>query len=272
MLIRIFSKNATYQKFEVLKSNRNKRFKYREFLIEGVRNINQAIANDWQFSAFIYSDEIQLSDWAHNIIRSTYTDNNYVLTYDLLKQLSGKDDTSELMGIVKMREDSIYDLKLSENPLILLFDRPSNKGNLGTIIRSCDAFGVDALIITGHSVDMYDPDVIVSGMGSFFNLPVFRLADNNDILKFIEVMKEKYPGFTTIATTAHKQAAIYKSDLKGACMLMMGNETDGLCKNLYNIADKTVTIPMAESSSASSFNVACAATTMLYEIVRQRSI
>lgn len=269
--IRIYSQNAAYQKFEVLKTNRNKRFKYREFLVEGVRNINQAIKNNWKFSSLIYSDAVELSNWAKDIIATTNTDVNYILTHDLMKQLSSKEDTSELMAIIKMRDDSIYDIDLRDNPLILLFDRPSNKGNLGTIIRSCDAFGVDALIITGHSVDMYDPDVIVSGMGSFFNLPVFRASDNNEIIEFINQMKQQYPNFETIATTAHKQAAIYNSDLKNPCMLMMGNETDGLCRNLYSIADKTVTIPMADSSSASSFNVACAATTMIYEIVRQRN-
>ena len=74
-----------------------------------------------------------------------------------------------------MREDRLENVALSSNPFIVLFDRPSNKGNLGTMIRSCDALGVDMLIITGHAVDLYEPDVIVSAMGSFFNLPVIRI-------------------------------------------------------------------------------------------------
>ncbi len=272
MLVNIYSQNATYQKFEVLKNNRNKRFKYGEFLVEGVRNINQAIKNGWTFESLIYSKDDKLSDWAHQIINSVKTNANYVLTKELMQKLSGKEDTSEIIAIVKMRENNIYDLNLPQKPLIVLFDRPSNKGNLGTIIRSCDALGVDALIVTGHSVDIYDPDVIVSGMGSFFNMKVYRMADNNEILEYVSYLKEKYDDFFTVATTAHKQKAIYNEELDHSCMLMLGNETDGLCKNLYNIADKMVTIPMAETSSASSFNVACAATTMIYEIIRQRSL
>ncbi|MEG0457012.1 MAG: hypothetical protein RR549_02665, partial [Oscillospiraceae bacterium] len=135
---KIFSKNADYQKLEVLKSNRNKRYKYKEFFVEGVRNINQAIKNNWEFSSIIYNSEIELSNWAKNIINTVKTDLNYELTSALMNDISSKEDASEILAIVKMRND-IFDFNLSKNPLILLFDRPSNKGNLGTIIRSCDA-------------------------------------------------------------------------------------------------------------------------------------
>ena len=93
-------------------------------------------------------------------------------------ELSSKEDTSELLAIVKIREDSFEQIPLSTNPVLALFDRPSNKGNLGTILRSCDALGINSLIITGHAIDLYDPDVIVSTMGSFFHIPAIRIADN----------------------------------------------------------------------------------------------
>jgi TrmH family RNA methyltransferase len=86
----------------------------------------------------------------------------------------------------------------------------------------------------------------------------------------ISNFKDRYPGFDVIATTAHKKTAIFEEKLDSACMVLIGNETEGLCKQMYELADKTVTIPMAETSSASSFNVACAATVILYEITRQR--
>ena len=101
------------------------------------------------------------------MIETVKTEVNYTLTAQLLKELSGKEETSELLAIIEMREDRLENVALSSNPFIVLFDRPSNKGNLGTMIRSCDALGVDMLIITGHAVDLYEPDVIVSAMGSF---------------------------------------------------------------------------------------------------------
>ena len=82
------------------------------------------------------------------MIANVKTDENFCLTAELMNDLSNKDDTSELMAIIEMREDKLENVPLSENPFIVLFDRPSNKGNLGTMIRSCDALGADMLIIT----------------------------------------------------------------------------------------------------------------------------
>ena len=175
--ISVINKNNDYQKFEVLKNNRNKRYKYNQFIVEGVRSLNEAVKNNWKIVSFIY-DSNHLSDWAKCMIETVKTEVNYTLTAKLLKELSGKEDTSELLAIIEMREDRLENVALSPNPFIMLFDRPSNKGNLGTMIRSCDALGIDLLIITGHAVDLYEPDVIISSMGSFFNLPVIRITKN----------------------------------------------------------------------------------------------
>ncbi len=267
---RVMTKNAMYQKFEVLKSNRNKRYKYQEFLVEGVRNINEAVRNGWNIKSFLYVDENNLSDWAKGIISSTATEINYVLSELLMKELSGKEDTSEIMAIIGMRDDNLETLRFSKNPMIAIFDRPSNKGNLGTIIRSCDALGVECLIITGHSVDLYDTDVVISSMGSFFNMQIVRVSETQKVLDFIACMKRRYPTFKTIGTTAHKEHPIYDLDLSGPVLFMIGNETDGLCNAYKECCDILATIPMVESSYATSFNVGCAATVMFYEAARQR--
>lgn len=267
--INITTKNNDYQKFEVLKTNRNKRYRYRQFLVEGVRSLNEAVNNGWHICSLIY-DKSHLSDWAKDMIRKVKTETNYNLAPMLLKELSGKEDTSELMAVIEMRNDSLEDIQLSANPFIVLFDRPSNKGNLGTMIRSCDAMGADLLIITGHAVDLYEPDVVVAAMGSFFNLPVVRVEDNQKLYQYIEGLKSQYPGFTVAGTTAHKKNPIYHTDLSGPVLLMMGNETMGLNKAFKEYCDILCTIPMSEHSYASSFNVSCAGAILMYEITRQR--
>lgn len=204
---KINSKNNFFQRFEVLKSNRNKRYKYNEFLIEGVRSLNEAVKNNWKIKSFIY-DKNHLSDWAKDMIGQVDTEMNFCLTPELLKELSEKEDTSELMAVIEMREDKLAQITLSENPFIVLFDRPSNKGNLGTMIRSCDALGADMLIITGHAVDLYDADVVVSAMGSFFNLPVIRISDNKELFAYVDELKNRYGNFTVIGTTAHSETPI----------------------------------------------------------------
>ena len=268
---KITVKNADYQKFEVLKTNRNKRYKYGEFFVEGVRNLNEAVKNGWEIVSFLYAADKPLSDWAGEMLHRVRTTVNYELSAPLMAELSGKEDTSELLAVVKMRQDSFSQLHVSENPFLVLFDRASNRGNLGTLIRSCDALGADGLILTGHAVDLYDPEVVTASMGSFFHVPAIRIADNGAVFSFIEDMKRRYPGFLTVGTTAHRQHTLYGENLRGPLMLMVGNETEGLCHAFKEGCDLLCTIPMAESSSASSFNVACAATVMLYEVTRQRA-
>ena len=267
----VYTRSATFQKFEVLKTNRNKRYKYGEFFVEGVRNINNAVENGWQIVSFLYDGDRKLSDWAKDKLARVRTQVNYALSGELLAALSSKEDTSELLAVIKMRDDDFERIPLSENPLIALFDRPSNHGNLGTILRSCDALGVEGLILTGHGVDLYDPDVVSSTMGSFFCVPAVRMSDNTSVFALIDRLKARYPGFQLIGTTAHHEKTISDVDFTKPTMLMIGNETEGLRRIYKERSDTLVTIPMNPRGSASSFNVACAATVMFYEAVRQRS-
>ncbi len=266
----IYSENAAFQKFEVLKTNRNKRYRYGEFFVEGVRNLKEAIQNGWQISSFLYTKSEPLSDWAKGVLKTVKTEENFVLTPALMAKLSGKTDTSELMAIVKMRPDTLEALPKPKCPLYALFDRPSNRGNLGTVIRSCEALGVDGLILTGHAVDLYDPEVVVSTMGSFFNLPVVRVQDTAVLADFFTQCRAEFPDFQLVGTTAHKEHPLESVNFTRPTLLMIGNETDGLCRAFKEACDVLTTIPMSENSYASSLNVGCAATVLFYEAGRQR--
>jgi len=264
---KILSANAAYQKLEVLKTNRAKRTHYGEFIIEGVRNINEAVRNGWKIVSWIFPAGIKLSDWATNYIETVPTTENLMLSEQLMRELSGKNDMSELMATAEMADTSLDKFTdLGRNPLIALFDRPSNRGNLGTVIRSCDAFGIDGLIVTGHSVDLYDADTIAATMGSFFNVKTAKPESNGQLSDWI-----KSSGLQVIATTAHKEKPISSIDFSVPSLILIGNETEGLANFLYEISDVKATIPMSETGSASSFNVACAASIVFYEAVCQRS-
>lgn len=268
--VRVYSKNADYQRFEVLKTNRNKRHRMGEFFVEGVRSINRAVADGWEIASFLYAGERELSTWARDLLRTVPTRQNYELSPALMEEISSKVETSELCALVRMRTDGPKSLTLSERPLLALFDRPSNKGNLGTVIRSCDAMGVEALLLTGHAVDPYDSDVIAATMGSFFKVPVVQMGENEATLAYLDGLRERYPGFQAVGTTAHREAPIETVDLTQPIIFFLGNETDGLCRAFRDYCDVMATIPMAEGSYASSFNVACAASILFYEAARQR--
>ena len=265
---RIYSENAAYQMFEVLKSNRNKRHKHGVFLVEGVKGINEALLGGWRFQSFLHSFEGKLSDWATCLLEGIPTDVNYELPQALMDRLSDKTDTSELLGIVYMKEEAAF--RHAENPLLVLFDRPSNKGNLGTLLRSCDALGADRLLLTGHAVDIYDPEVVRSSMGSFFRVPFARLGANAEIEAYFAALRREYPGLQLIGATAHRQRTISELDLTGPVLFLLGNEAEGLNRWLAEQCDALATIPMRADAAATSFNVSCAATVLLYEAARQR--
>jgi len=265
---RIHTENATYQLLQVLKTNRNKRHRQGVFLVEGVKSINEALRAGWTVQSFLYSFERPLSDWAACLLEGIQTEINYELTQPLMEALSDKTDTSELLAVVRMKDEAPFGH--AENPVFMLFDRPSNKGNLGTLLRSCDALGVHGLILTGHGVDIYDPEVVRSSMGSFFRVPFRRLSSNGEIEAFFASLRGEYPGLRLIGTTAHRKRTICEVDLTGPVLFLIGNETEGLNRWMAEQCNETATIPMRPDAAATSFNVSCAATVLLYEAARQR--
>ena len=266
---RIYSSNSDFQLLEVLKTNRNKRHKQGLFLAEGVKPINEALRAGWEVHSFLYSFERPLSDWATCLLEGIPTEVNYALTQALMEALSDKSDASELLAVLRMREEIPFE-RTCENPVFVLFDRPSNKGNLGTLLRSCDAFGAGSLVLTGHGVDIYDPEVVRSSLGSLFRVPFLRLSSNDEIEALFASLREQYPGLQIVGTTSHRKQIISEAKLTGPVLFMLGNETEGLNRKLTDQCDTLVTIPMKAEAAATSFNVSCAATVMLYEAARQR--
>lgn len=268
--IKISTENNYYQHFEVLKNNRHKRFQYGEFFLEGVRNINEANRNKWDIVSFLYSAEKPLSNWARNIL-DDFKGVRFELAPQLMAKLSDKEDTSELIAIASIPADDTARIKFTGDFILMIFDRPTNKGNLGTIIRSCDALGVQGLIITGHSVDLYDPEVIRASTGSFFKLPVIRMPSFSEISHYVENLKTQYPALQVVGTSEKGNLTIDSFNFCRPVIILMGNETDGLSWNFEQMSDNLVRIPMSNETSASSLNVACAASIFLYEVLRQRS-
>lgn len=272
-IIHIGKRNASYQQLQGLRDNRTRRLRQGAFFVEGVRNINQAIAAGWKIRSLIYADG-ELSDWARGILASADTEVNYQLTGELMAGLSGKEDVSELMAVVEMKRPQRWRVagKDTDTPLLVLFDRPGNKGNLGTILRTCDALGADGLILTGHGVDPYDPEVLQASMGSFFRVPVRQVESNEEMDTLLGELRKKYPALQLIGTTSHREKPVYRQPLTGPVMILLGNETLGLSRRYKEMADVLCSIPMADTSSASSLNVGCAASILLYEAARQRSM
>jgi len=269
-VINLFTENNQYQYIETLRRNRKKRNKFNEFFVEGVRSINHAIENDWEVNSFIFSREKRLSDWATNIINNSNAKTHFELPFSLLQKLSQKENTSELIALLAIPDDDFSRMITGECPLVVVVDRLLSPGNLGTIIRSCDALGVDGILMTGHSVDLYAPETIRARAGSFFSIPVIRKPSHNELLPWLEDLRKRFNKMQIVGTSASAEIPIQQHDFRKPTVLLIGSENHGLSVNYRVMSDFMVTISMFGSSS--SINVACASSILLYEVARQRSL
>jgi TrmH family RNA methyltransferase len=267
-ITKIYTKNSEFQYLETIQRNRTKRNRAKEFVVEGVRSINQAVRNHWIINALVYTRDKRLSDWAEGIIEDSEAKIHYVLSLPLMYKLSQKEDTSELIALAAMPDDEFSRIPEREDQLVVVLDRPTNPGNLGTVIRSCDALRVDGVIITGHSIDLYDPEVIRATTGSFFNLPIIRLPSYKELIPWLEGQKQRLNRFQIVGTSAKAEIPVQNYDFSAPTVLLVGNENHGLNENFRAICDAMVTVPMY--GSATSLNVACATSILLYEVDRQR--
>lgn len=265
----VTTQNNWFQRVEVIQRNRKKRWQHRQFFVEGVRAINQLRANHrWQVEALLYNPGQRLSGWASDVLQEIPAPYHLELTAELMTALSDKEETSEVMALVNMPPIDDQPLPVAEKAVTVLLDRPSNPGNLGSIIRSCDAFGVTQLLITGHGADPFDPVTIRATAGAFFQLPIARFSSNETLVSWLDSTRTMLPDFQMIGTSAQAELPLIACDFTGPTLICMGNETSGLSVWLKEQCDLLASIHM--QGAASSLNLACATTAILFEVCRQR--
>lgn len=267
-LVRVRTRDNNFQRAEVIKSNRTKRTRYGQLLVEGVAQINLAVIHGWRVSAFLYPAGRALSTWAEELLSKGIADSHWELAPDLLAELSDKDETSEIMAIIEARTLAPSAIPAKANGLVVVFDRPSSPGNLGSSIRSADAFGADGIVITGHAVDIYDPHVVRGSMGALFALPATTAPSCKEIKEWVEHSRSAGFDYQIVGSSGKAEQVIFDVDLTKPTVLVLGNETVGMSQGYWEICDSVVKIPIG--GALSSLNVSCAASILLYEAIRQR--
>lgn len=267
--VEVKKRDNLFQRADVLKRNREKRHQYGEFLVEGVAQINLAIKYDWRVRALLYASDKPLSKWAQEIVCSRLADEHWEMVPELMAELSEKDETSEVLAIIEQKRLSPSAIPIQPGGLIVVFDRPSSPGNLGSSIRSADALGAQGIIISGHAVDIYDPFVVRGSMGALFALPVATTASHTGVKEWVEQAKAQGVEYQVIGSSGKATELVYAVDLTKPTVLVLGNETVGMSKGYWDICTSTVKIPIG--GALSSINVSCAASILLYEVARQRA-
>lgn len=184
---------------------------------------------------------------------------------DLVRELGERaDSTPELVAMVELPPDDLSRLR-HDDPLVVVFDRPTQPGNIGTLQRSMDAFGATGLIVTGHAADPYDPKAVRASTGSCFNVPTVRIDSVDAVLNWVAAQPGSWRVFATDEGGEEDLRAV---DLTGPTVLVIGNETRGISNAWREACDQVISIPMV--GGASSLNAAVAGSIVLHEALRQR--
>ncbi len=185
-------------------------------------------------------------------------------TAHVLSRLAETDTPQGIVAVVSYKAYDLWEVSLKRVPLIVVCDGIQDPGNLGTIIRTSDAFGADAVILLPGTCDALASKAMRASAGSIFNLPVLTAEP----LTLIEWLRTK--AIRLIVTELTAPRTIYESDLLGPLAFVFGNEAAGVSKTIRKEGDISLSIPMR--GGAESLNVSVAAAICLYETVRQRRL
>jgi TrmH family RNA methyltransferase len=181
----------------------------------------------------------------------------------LYDKVAYRGGTEGVVAEMYCKDLSLDSLKLKENPLIVVLEGVEKPGNLGAVLRSADASGVDAVIVCDPLTDMYNPNLIRSSIGAIFTVPV-ATAKSDEAIRWL---KDK--GAKIYTAQLQNSRWYYDTDMKGATAIVMGTEATGLTDAWRNAADAHIKIPML--GRLDSLNVSVSAAILMYEAVRQRN-
>ena len=234
-------------------------------LVEGFREIQRATTNGWNFTELYYCPELYLDRGAPELVSYIQTDGTPVFqcSETAFRKMSYRDTPDGLLALSPLVGKPLGGLELPPNPLILIAENLEKPGNLGTILRTADATGVDAVIVCGHKTDLNNPNVIRASIGSLFFMAVAE-ASTAETLQWL-----KQRGILSIAAVPEATMQYTKADMRGGIAIVVGAEDEGLTQAWVDGADLKVGIPMLGKND--SLNVSTAAAVLLYEAIRQRS-
>ncbi len=239
------------------------------FLVEGYREIRRALEKRVALRELYYSPEWFLGENEPALLREAETAGAqlFELTKDAFAKVAYRERPDGLLAVAPQWRTQLADLKLGggagRDPFLLVVEAIEKPGNLGTILRSADAAGCDAVIVCDPVTDIFNPNVVRASTGVLFSVPLV-VSESAEVLAWLRERKVR-----TVATTPAGQTLYTSADLRGPLAVIMGSEQYGLSEFWLKNADLPVRIPMA--GQADSLNVAMATIITLFEAVRQRT-
>lgn len=187
----------------------------------------------------------------------------YEVSENVFRKICYKENPDGCLALIKPRVENLQNIKINKSPLVVILERVEKPGNLGAIIRTAYAAGVDLIIINDNQTDVYSPNVIRASEGLIFKQKIVSIS----FKETVEWLKEKKIASYAAATSGKLNYT--KIDMKKSLAVILGSEADGLSSKWLKAADKLVKIPMAPG--VDSLNVSVSAAILLYEALRQRN-
>ncbi len=247
------AQNPKIKRLLALQQKSQERRKEGLFVVEGRRELEHCIHAGYEVES-IFSLDPSISPIVEG--------RSYTVSTQVYEKIAYRGSTEGLIAIVKAKQHKLEDLKLKDNPLIVVLERVEKPGNLGAVLRSADAAQADAVIVCDPLTDLYNPNLIRSSIGAIFTVPTVACTSE----ECIAFLKEQ--NIQILTAQLQDSSLYYDTPMTQGTAIVMGTESTGLTDQWRQAADAHIRIPML--GKLDSLNVSVSAAILLFEAVRQR--
>ncbi|MDY0988651.1 RNA methyltransferase [Flavobacterium sp. CFBP9031] len=230
------------------------------FLIEGQREISLAIKGGYEIETVLFLPELVSESEINKLIQNSFQ--IIEINKEVYQKLAYRDTTEGILAVARTKSLKLSDLKLSDNPLILVVESLEKPGNIGAVLRTADAANLDAVLIANPKSDLYNPNIVRSSVGCLFTNQI-ATGTSEEIIAFL---KEKKINF--YSATLQNSTSYHTQNFTTPTALVVGTEATGLTQQWRDEATQNIIIPM--QGEIDSMNVSVAAAILIFEAKRQR--
>lgn len=257
------NQNPVVREVKALKQKKHREAKSM-FFIEGIRFVEEALKEDVSINKILVSEQLADTNGGKELLVKIHGGGYplFTLPHKLFMEVTDTQNPQGVMAVLNTRNYIIDDIYDDKNFFIIL-DSIQDPGNMGTIIRTADAVGATCIVLSKGCVDVYNPKVLRSTMGSMFHIPICL---SEDIFKTMDEMKSR--GIKLCAAHLEGESDYFDLGLKDHIAIIIGNEANGISEEVKSYADILVKIPMP--GKAESLNASVAAGILMFEVLRNR--
>ncbi|MBS7297229.1 MAG: RNA methyltransferase [Bacteroidales bacterium] len=250
------SANPKFKRLIALLQKSSERRESALFTVEGVREISHCIEAGYKPDCIFFCPDIVSEETLPQC-------RHFALSAGLYAKAAYREGTEGAIGVFQAIEHPLSSLHLKDNPLIAVLESVEKPGNLGAVLRTCDAAGADALVICDPRTDLYNPNLIRASIGAVFTVPT-AVCTTAQAITFL-----KSKGIRILTAQLQDSSLYYDCPMTKGTAIVMGTEATGLSDKWRQAADAHIRIPML--GKLDSLNVSVSAAILLYEAVRQRN-